>query len=405
MVRILAVNSGGSSIKYELFEVGDDCVASLVKGNVKRLYRQDAFLEQKSAHGAFEKKVPDLDHEKGLHLMLEALTESGHLKDLQELSAIGIKLINGGKIRETRYIDDTVVEALRDLSSVTSVHNPPALLAIDIFRRIVPHIPLIGVFETAFHASIPPAHRTFGLPWSLSRQYGLEKLGFHGNSYRYIAERLGALGSSSSKVVACHLGSGCSVCAIKDGKSFDVSSSFTPQSGVIMSTRPGDFDPQVLLYLEEKAGLSPTELNSLLAKESGLFGISGVSGEMWEIEKAAQEGNERAQLAIDVFVYQVKKYIGAFAALMGGLESLVFTGGIGENDPYIRERICEGLDFLGIAIDLERNQATVGGKEGKINRGPCEVWVIPTWEELMIAREVARLLREEGRKGSNAKSY
>lgn len=396
-MHILAVNSGGSSIKYELFDMENGEV-SLLKGNIKRLYRQDSFLEQKSQGGTLEKNVPNLDHEKGLHLMLEALTESGYLRDLSELDAIGIKLINGGKkFRKTCYIDDSVIEALRDFSSVTPVHNPPALLAIDIFRRIVPHIPLVGVFETTFHLSIPPAHRTFGLPWSLSAEYGLEKLGFHGNSYRYIAERLRQLTPSSSKVVACHLGSGCSVCAIKDGTSFDISSSFTPQSGVIMSTRPGDFDPQVLLYLEEKAGLSPTELNSILAKESGLFGISGISGEMWEIEKAAREGNERAQLAIDVFTYQVKKYIGGFAALMGGLESLVFTGGIGENDPYIRERVCEGLGFLGIEIDPERNKVTVGGKEGKISCGPCEVWVIPTWEELMVAREVVHLLQE--RKG------
>lgn len=395
-MRILTVNSGGSSIKYELFMVHDD-VVSLLKGNVKRLYRQDSFLEQKSQHGVLEKNIPNLDHERGLHVMLEALTESGYLEDLSELDAIGIKLINGGKkVWETCRIDDAVIEALQDFSSVTPVHNPPALLAIDIFRRTVPHIPLVGVFETAFHMSIPLAHRTFGLPWSLSTKYGLEKLGFHGNSYRYIAERLQHLAPSSSRVIVCHLGSGCSVCAIKDGKSFDVSSSFTPQSGIIMSTRPGDFDPQVLLYLQEKAGLSPSELSSLLARESGLFGISGVSGEMWEVEKAAQAGNERAQLAIEVFVYQVKKYIGGFAALMGGLESLVFTGGIGENDAFIREKICDGLHFLGIAIDPERNRATVGGKEGKISYGPCEVWVIPTWEELMIAREVANFLKREG---------
>lgn len=396
-MRILVVNSGGSSIKYELFAIHDN-TTSLLKGSVKRLYRQDSFLEQRSEKGGIlEKRIPNLDHEKGLHTMLEALTESGYLKDLSELDAIGIKLINGGKkIRETRFIDNEVIEVLRDLSSVTPVHNPPALLAIDIFRCIVPHIPLVGVFETTFHISIPPAHRVFGLPWSLSTEYGLEKLGFHGNSYRYIAERLRELTPSSSRVVACHLGSGCSVCAIKDGKSFDVSSSFTPQSGVIMSTRPGDFDPQVLLYLEEKIGLSPKELNSILAKESGLYGISGVSGELWEIEKAAQKGNEQAQLAVSVFVYQVKKYIGGFAALMGGLESLVFTGGIGENDTYIREKICEGLEFLGITIDPELNKTITGGKEGKISCGPCEVWVIPTWEELVIAREVANLLRREG---------
>ncbi|MCS7242741.1 acetate/propionate family kinase [Candidatus Caldatribacterium sp.] len=396
-MRILTVNSGGSSIKYELFVVHESEV-SLLRGNVKRLYRQDSLLEQKSQYSILEKRIPNLDHEKGLHAMLEALIESGCLKSLSELDAIGIKLINGGKkIQETCLIDEAVLEVLQDFSLVTPVHNPPAIRAIDIFRRTVPHIPLVGVFETTFHTSIPSAHRTFGLPWSLSVEYGLEKLGFHGNSYRYIAERLKHLTPFPSKIVACHLGSGCSVCAIKDGKSFDISSSFTPQSGVIMSTRPGDFDPQVLLYLQEKAGLSPKELSNLLAKESGLFGISGISGEMWEIEKAAQEGNQRAQLTIEVFVYQVKKYIGGFAALMGGLEALVFTGGIGENDAFIREKICDGLHFLGIVIDPESNKAMVKGKEGKISCGPCEVWVIPTWEELMIAREVANFLRKAGK--------
>jgi len=396
-VRILAVNSGGSSIKYELFEIGEE-EKSLVRGSIKRLYRPDSLLEQKSQKGVISKTEPCLDHEKGLHLMLEALTESGHLRSLSELEAIGIKLINGGKkVTQTSLIDDAVLEALKDLAGVTPVHNPPALLAIEIFRRIVPRVPLVGVFETTFHLSLPQAHRIYGLPWHLSTQYGLEKLGFHGNSYRYIAERIATLTPLHRKVVACHLGSGCSICAIKDGKSFDVSSGFTPQSGVIMSTRPGDFDAQVLLYLEEKAGLSPQDLNRLLTKESGLLGISGVSGEMWEIERAAQEGNSRARLAIEVFVYQVKKYIGGFAALMNGLESLVFTGGIGENDSFIRQEICQSLTFLGISIDPELNRNTVGGKEGKISNSSTEVWVVPTWEELMVARETANLLKREGR--------
>lgn len=396
-MRILAVNSGGSSIKYELFEMGEE-EKSLLRGNIKRLYRPDSLLEQNSQRGVISKTEPHLDHEKGLHLMLEALTESGYLRSLSELEAIGIKLINGGKkVVQTSFIDDNVLEALKDLAGVTPVHNPPALLAIEIFRKIVPRVSLVGVFETTFHLSLPQAHRVYGLPWHLSTQYGLEKLGFHGNSYRYIAERIAMLTPLHRKVVACHLGSGCSVCAIKDGKSFDISSGFTPQSGVIMSTRPGDFDAQVLLYLEEKAGLSPQDLNRLLTKESGLLGISGISGEMWEIERAAQEGNARARLAIEVFVYQVKKYVGGFAALMGGIESLVFTGGIGENDPSMRQEICQSLTFLGISIDPDLNKAMIGGKEGKISNSSTEVWVVPTWEELMVARETASLLKKERR--------
>jgi len=393
---IMAVNSGGSSIKYELFSIEEDKERSLARGSVKRLYRSDSFWEGEKEGTKTKKEVPHLDHEKGLRLIIDVLTQEGPLRNIQEIEAVGIKLINGGaKVTQTSFIDSGVIQALQDLSGVTSVHNPPSLLAIEMFQKILPQTPLVGVFETNFHLSIPLPYRTYGLPWELSQKYGLEKLGFHGNSHRYIAERIIALTSQSQKVISCHLGSGCSVCAIKEGKSLDVSSGFTPQSGTIMSTRPGDFDPQIITYLEEKGGFSYQEINRILTKESGLLGISGLSGEMWELEELSQKGEERAKLAIEVFIYQVKKYIGAFAALLNGLDSLVFTGGIGENDSFIREKICGNLSYLGINFDREKNQE-IKGKEGKISSStsPVEVWIIPTNEELMVARETARIVKE-----------
>ncbi|MEN3188611.1 MAG: acetate/propionate family kinase [Atribacterota bacterium] len=393
-MHILAVNSGGSSIKFELFAMKKEQETSLLRGTIKRLYRSDSYLEE-SYNGLTQKKnIPDLDHERGLHCMIEAILQSCLIGDIQEIDAIGIKLINGGKkIMETSLIDENVIQALEEVSGVTSVHNPPALLAINIFRKLTPTIPLVGVFETTFHRSIPLPHRTYGLPWKITEQYGLEKLGFHGNSYRYITERMPTLTPRTQKMVIAHLGSGCSICAVKEGKSFDISSGFTPQSGIIMSTRPGDFEPQIITYLEEKEGLSPQEINRLLTKDSGLKGISGISGELWEIEKKAQEGNLRARLAVDVFVYQTKKYIGAFTALLNGLDSLVFTGGIGENDFFIRERICENLDYLGIEIDQEKNRSAIG-KERQIGKGRVEIWVVPTNEELMVARETFALITQ-----------
>ncbi|HXL02858.1 MAG TPA: acetate/propionate family kinase [Candidatus Atribacteria bacterium] len=392
----MAVNSGGSSIKYELFSIEEDKERSLARGSVKRLYRSDSFWEGEKEGTKTKKEVPHLDHEKGLRLIIDVLTQEGPLRNIQEIEAVGIKLINGGaKVTQTSFIDSGVIQALQDLSGVTSVHNPPSLLAIEMFQKILPQTPLVGVFETNFHLSIPLPYRTYGLPWELSQKYGLEKLGFHGNSHRYIAERIIALTSQSQKVISCHLGSGCSVCAIKEGKSLDVSSGFTPQSGTIMSTRPGDFDPQIITYLEEKGGFSYQEINRILTKESGLLGISGLSGEMWELEELSQKGEERAKLAIEVFIYQVKKYIGAFTALLNGLDSLVFTGGIGENDSFIREKICGNLSYLGINFDREKNQE-IKGKEGKISSStsPVEVWIIPTNEELMVARETARIVKE-----------
>lgn len=394
-MKIMALNSGGSSIKYELFEIEKEKEISLGRGAIKRLYRDDSFWEQQIEEKTLRTSIPQCSHEQGLKAIINNIVEYGPLNNLNELKAIGIKCINGGnRVNSTSLIDFNVISALRDLESVTPVHNSPTLLTIDIFRRFLPHIPLVGVFETTFHQSIPPAHSTYGLPFDLCKKHGIFKFGFHGNSHRYISEKISQLTTADKRVISCHLGSGSSLCAIQNGKSFDISSGFTPQSGIIMSSRPGDFDPQVITYLQEKEKMHYSAINELLVKKSGFLGISGHSTEIWELEKAAQEGNERALLAIDVFIYQVKKYIGSFIALMNGLDSLVFTGGIGENDAFIREKICHNLDQLGILIDNQKNQSSDSlPKPIHDNGSQVEVWVIPTNEELMIARETYAFLQ------------
>jgi len=388
-MKIMALNSGGSSIKYELFDIKEGQETSLCRGAIKRLYRSDAFWEQQLKGDSFQLPLPQCSHEQGLKTIIKNIVEYGPLSELKELKAIGIKCINGGnKVNSTSLIDSKLIEALRDLENVTSVHNPPTLLAIEIFQRILPQVPLIGIFETTFHKSIPSVHQTYGLPFDLCKKHGIYKFGFHGNSHRYISETISQYTTACNRVISCHLGSGSSICAIQQGKSFDVSSGFTPQSGIIMSSRPGDFDPQVITYLQEKENLSFAEINQLLAKKSGFLGISGQSTELWELEKAAQEGNQQARLTIEVFVYQVKKYIGAYFALLNGIDSLVFTGGIGENDFYIREKICNHLDQLGILIDNEKNSTLFPlPKSIHHEKSFVEIWVIPTNEELMIARE------------------
>ena len=394
-MKIMALNSGGSSIKYELYEIEKEQEISLGRGAIKQLYRDDSLWEHKINGKIFQTSIPQCSHEQGLKTIINNIVEYGPLNDLKELKAIGIKCINGGnRVNSTSLIDFQVISALQELESVTPVHNSPTLLTIDIFQRFLPQVPLVGVFETTFHQSIPSAHYTYGLPFELCQKHGIFKFGFHGNSHRYISEKISQLTTASSRVISCHLGSGSSICAIQDGKSLDISSGFTPQSGIIMSSRPGDFDPQVITYLQEKEKMSYSAINELLVKKSGLLGISGLSTEIWELEKAAKEGNERALLTIEVFVYQVKKYIGSFIALMNGLDALVFTGGIGENDSFVREKICHNLDQVGIVIDSQKNRSNDPlPKSIHNNTSQVEVWVIPTNEELMIARETYAYLQ------------
>lgn len=391
----LVLNCGGSSMKYQLLNMETEQV--VVKGSIDRLGTEQARLIHQGQDGQrIERPAADIaDFAAGIRFLAAELTKEGIVRGLEQIDAFVHKLAHGGEaFKEPVVIDDVVLEAMREVAVLAPVHNPPAIKGIEVCRRMVPDVPQIGVFETAFHQSVPAAHYVYGVPYKWYERYGVRKYGFHGASHGYVSARAAELlGRDDLKIVSCHLGSGTSVAAIDSGRSVDISSGFTPQSGTIMSTRPGDFDPWVIPFMSEKEGLSATELGDILVKEGGLLGISGVSGDMRDLREAAASGNKRAQLAIEVFAYQIKKYIGAFAAIMNGLDVLIFTGGIGENDRSLRAEVAGSLSYLGISLDEQRNKDADGEAVISQENGAVTVMVIPTNEELRVARQAVPVLR------------
>jgi len=337
------------------------------------------------------------DFTDAIRFVVDRLTKDGVVSGADDISAVAHKLAHGGELFSgTVMIDDEVLEALRKLAPLAPVHNPPNVRGIEVCRELLPDIPQIGSFETAFHRTVPAKAYTYGVPHKWYERYGVRKYGFHGASHSYVAQRVAQMvgrPAEELRTVSCHLGSGTSVAAIAYGRSADISSGFTPQSGTIMSTRPGDFDPWVIPYMAEQTGMDNETLSRELVTRGGLLGISGLSGDMRDLEEAAEKGHERARLAVEVFCYQVKKYIGAFAAVMNGLDCLVFTGGIGENSASIRAQIAGGLESFGVYLDVPANSALRG--EGIISTpdSPVKVAVIKADEELVVARQAAALLR------------
>ena len=384
-MQILVLNFGGSSFKFLLEEEGK----ALSSGQVDRLGTKDA--ELKADFG--RELLGELSPKEALAAVLDRLSSHGLLKK-EKLAAVAHKVAHGGSFfREAVFVDEKVKEAIRACIPLAPVHNPPALAGIELCQELFGDLKQVAAFETGFHQSLPAYAYTYGIPYEWQEKYGARKYGFHGTSHRYVSQEVARiLGKDDLRIISCHLGSGTSVAAIRGEESVDISSGLTPQAGTIMSTRPGDFDPWLFPYLGEQLGLSAQELSQQLIKKGGLLGISGLSGDMRDLEEARSAGSSRAALAIDVFCYQVKKYIGAFAASLGGVDVLVFTGGIGEHSPSIRAQICQGLDFLGIALDPAKNEDV---EEGAIGKGPCEVLVIKTQEELMVARQARNLLKKE----------
>jgi acetate kinase len=398
-VKILVLNCGGSSMKYQLLDMDNERV--IVKGMIDRLGSDKAILKHETAGvRKIEEPTGIRDFSEGIGFLVNRLLSDGVIKNIAEIDAFAHKLAHGGeRFTGSVLIDDEVLDGMRECSILAPVHNPPSIRGIEISREIVPDIPQIGVFETTFHRSLPAYVWMYGIPYEWYEKHGVRKYGFHGASHGWAArrvEKITGTPASELKIVSCHLGSGTSVCGIKYGRSIDISSGFTPQSGTIMSTRPGDFDPWVFPFLMQREGLTADELNQALVKRGGLLGISGVSGDMRDIEEAANEGNERAKLTIDVFCYQVKKYIGAFTAAMNGLDVLVFTGGIGENGSEIRSQITCDMDYFGIKIDPDKN--SVRGRECIISSddSKVKVVVILTNEELMVATQAKELLESVG---------
>jgi len=407
-VKVLVINCGSSSLKYELLDTTNN--RSLASGLCQRVGiggGHDATIEHKSAAGAsFEQAIPMPDHKVAIDHALAALThpEHGVISSLAEIGAVGHRVVHGGeRFAASVIIDDEVEQAIEDFCQLAPLHNPPNLLGIRACRQALPDVPHVAVFDTAFHQTMPPHAYIYALPYELYQKHRIRRYGFHGTSHRYVSLRASeylqaqGLPLEEHKVVTCHLGNGCSMAAVKAGRSVDTTMGMTPLEGLVMGTRCGDLDPALPLHLMQVLGLGPREVDDLLNKQSGLLGVSGVGSDMRDNQAARKQGNERAELAVNLFCYRVRKYIGAYAAAMGGLNCIVFTAGIGENDPPLRAQVIEGLQFLGAKIDPERNahrppQYQDGIAPIHSDDATVHILVIATDEELMIARDTAALL-------------
>lgn len=396
-MNVLVINCGSSSLKYQLIDMENENVLAI--GLAERIGIEGSRVKHEVPN--MDKVViekPMENHRDALKIVLEALVDENHgaIKELKEINAVGHRVVHGGeKFSGSVIIDDEVIAALEECIELAPLHNPPNLIGIRAIEELMPGVPMVGVFDTAFHQTMPRSSYIYPLPYELYEKYGIRKYGFHGTSHRYVSARTAdILGKDMNemKIITCHLGNGASLAAIKDGKSIDTSMGFTPLEGLAMGTRCGDIDPAIVTFIMEKEGLDANGINNLMNKKSGVFGISGVSSDFRDIEGAAAQGNKRAQLALEKFDMRVKKYVAAYAAVMGGVDAIVFTAGLGENSASNRSKICEGLEFMGVKIDEEKNN--VRGKETIISTddSTVKVLVVPTNEELMIAKDTVELL-------------
>lgn len=374
---------------------------TIAKGIVEKIGHEDSRLEYEAEQAEFSKQHSIKNHDEGVELVLNALTddESGVISDPSEITGVGHRVVHGGEaIKSSVIINEEVKEKIRECADIAPLHNPPNLEGIRACQHLLPKATHVAVLDTSFHTTLPEHAYIYGLPYEFYEKYKIRKYGFHGTSHNYVAHQAAEiLGHplKELKLVTCHLGNGASLAAVKGGAPIDTSMGFTPLEGLIMGTRCGDIDPAIVTFLMKRENLDPEEIDNLMNQRSGLLGISGISNDMRDIHEAAENGNERAKLAIEAFSYRVKKYIGAYAAAMNGLDAVVFTAGIGENDHKVRRRICKGLDYLGLTLDPmknKQNEAGIISEEGS----NVKALVIPTNEELKIARETEKLIREEG---------
>ena len=396
-MKVLVLNCGSSSIKYKLFEMADHSV--LAQGGVEKIGLPDSFLQVKLPNGekvVIEKEMPE--HTVGIQLILDTLVDEkiGCIKDLKEIEAVGHRVVHGGeKFNQSVVITPEVKEMIVKCAELAPLHNPANLKGIDAIEKTLPGVPQVAVFDTAFHQTMPDYAYMYALPYELYEKYAIRRYGFHGTSHRYVSARVCeflGVNAAEKKVVTAHIGNGGSCAAVLNGKSVDTSMGLTPVEGLVMGTRAGDLDLGAATYIMDKEGLTTAEFNNLVNKKSGLLGVSGVSSDARDIDAAIRAGNHRANLAREMFIYRVKKYVGAYAAAMNGVDILVFTGGIGENDAFIRAEIVKGLSFLGVTLDEEANNCR--GVERVISTPDSRltVCVIPTDEELMIASDTEALV-------------
>lgn len=397
-MKVLVLNCGSSSVKYKLFNMNNKKV--LGSGGVEKIGMKGSFLKHTTEDGSqviLEGEV--LEHQTAIEYILGVLTsiKYGCIKDLEEINAVGHRVVHGGeKFNSSVIITDEVIKGIEANIEIAPLHNPPNLAGIYAITELLPSVPQVGVFDTAFHQTMPEYAYMYGIPYSLYEKYAIRRYGFHGTSHRYVSQRACEylnLDYSSTKIITAHIGNGASITAIKDGKSVDTSMGFTPVEGLMMGTRSGDIDMGVVTFLMEKEMIGTTAATTLFNKHSGVLGVSGLSSDMRDIENAISEGNQRAKLALDMYEYRIKKYIGSYVAAMNGVDVLVFTGGVGENQTVTRERICKELSFLGIEIDTEVNK--IRGEELTIStkNSAIKVVVIPTDEEYMIASDTVDLVQ------------
>lgn len=394
MSKILAINAGSSSLKFQLIDMPDEIV--LAKGLVERIGMTDSvFSIEVTEKNKETKDIPD--HEVAVKLLLDKLQSTGVIQSMKEIKAVGHRVVHGGeKFSDSVLITDDVIKTIEEVSELAPLHNPANLTGILAFREVLPDVPMVAVFDTAFHQTMPEKSYLYSLPYEYYKDYGIRKYGFHGTSHKYVSQRAADMMGVSLdqlRLISCHLGNGASIAAIEKGKSIDTSMGFTPLAGVTMGTRSGNIDPALIPYIMEKTGKEAEDVVNVLNHKSGMLALSGFSSDLRDIEQHADE-NDRAELALEVFAGRIHKYLGSYAARMSGVDAIIFTAGVGENSDVIREKVLKGLEFMGVYWDPARNK--VRGKEAFINypHSPVKVMVIPTDEELMIARDTLRLAQQ-----------
>ena len=390
---VLAINAGSSSLKFQLIRMPEETLVT--KGLIERIGIKDSIFTIE-VNGEKIKDVKDIkDHEEAINIMLDSFKQHGIIDDINDIAGTGHRVVHGGELFPTSaLVTDKVEEQIESLSELAPLHNPANLMGIRAFRKLLPNIPHVAVFDTSFHQSMPEQSYLYSLPYQYYKDYGIRKYGFHGTSHKYVSQRVAEIMNKpieELRIISCHIGNGASIAAIDGGESIDTSMGFTPLAGVTMGTRSGNIDPALIPFIMQKTGQNAEEVLNVLNKESGLLGISGTSSDLRDLESDAEEGKERAQLALDVFASRIHKYIGSYATRMHGVDVIVFTAGVGENSSTVRAKVLEGLEFMGIYWDPKKNE-TIRGEEGFINypHSPVKVIVIPTNEEVMIARDTVK---------------
>ena len=397
-MKILVLNCGSSSIKYALYNMDDKSV--MTSGGAERVGLDNAFVKVKLPNGEKKQIMHDIpEHTEGVKFIFSLLTdpEIGVIKDLSEINAVGHRMVHGGeKFNKSVILNDEVLKAFEDCIDLAPLHKPANLKGVKAVSELMPGLPQVGVFDTAFHQTMPEKAYLYAIPYELYKEYGVRRYGFHGTSHRYVSQRVCeylGVNAADKKIITCHIGNGGSVAAVDGGKCVDTSMGLTPLEGLMMGTRSGDIDGGAVTFIEKKLGLDADGMSALLNKKSGLLGVTGISSDMREIDTAIEQGNKLAETALDMYNYRIKKYVGAYAAAMGGCDIIVFTAGVGENQAQMREVVCSNMEYMGVKIDVEKNKG-IHGEEAIIStpESKVTVCVIPTDEELMIATDTMNLL-------------